>query len=357
MGNGKIGIGIISFAHGHVRTYCGEWARMDEVELVAAWDDDVDRGMQAAEQFGMEFIADLDELLSNPAIDLVAIASETAKHADHVVAAAEAGKDILLQKPMALSLADCDRIIEAVDKAGVWFSMAYQMRYDPSNQRIRQIVQDGVLGQVSLLRRRHCIPVLFNESFINGPSRWHLDPMMNMGMFMDDASHAADFIYWVLGRPVSCMAEIVAAWIDPSITPDDLGTAIYRYEDDRLAVLTNSSITRAGENTTEVYGDKGVLIQNHDDGPSTSVLPPHPIALKLFLADEAEKGWQDLGVEIPEGHGRRIAAVAHGVVEDYKAGQVRCSAREGKVSIEMILAAYASSKEGRRVRLDELSGQ
>ncbi len=349
MATSTVGIGIVSFAHGHVRAYCNEWKQMDDVRLVAAWDDDVERGRQAAEAYETEFVADLDDLLSRGDIDLVVIASETSKHAEHAVAAARAGKDILLQKPMALSIADCDRIINAVDAAGVWFSMAYQMRYDPSNQKIKQLIDDGVLGRVILLRRRHCIPVLFNQDFINGPSNWHLKPELNMGMFMDDASHAADFIYWVLGRPMTCMAEICAVVTDPSITPDDTGTAIYKYEDNKLAVLTNSSVTWAGENTTEVYGDKGVLIQNHDDGPSTSVLPPSPIALKLWLAEERDKGWQDLGVDIPDSHGRRIAAVAHGALADYRAGQVRCSARDGKVSIEMILAAYRSAGEGRRV--------
>ncbi|MBC7287414.1 MAG: Gfo/Idh/MocA family oxidoreductase [Armatimonadetes bacterium] len=347
--NGTISIGIVSFAHGHVRTYCNEWKQMDGVRLVAAWDDDIERGKTAAESYGMEFTADLGDLVSRPDIDLIVIASETAKHADHAVAAAAAGKDILLQKPMALRVEDCDRIIEAVDKAGVWFSMAYQMRYDPSNQKIKQLVEDGTLGKIILLRRRHCISVLFSPDFVSGPSRWHLDPALNMGMFMDDASHAADFIYWVLGRPATCMAEITAVVVDPSVTPDDTGTAIYRYEDNKLAILTNSSVTWAGENTTEVHGDKGVLIQNHDDGPSTSVLPDHPVALKMWLADERDKGWQNLGVEIPPAHGARIAAVAHGALDDYRNGHVRCSARDGKVSVEMVLAAYRSAAEGRRV--------
>ncbi|MGD9518078.1 MAG: Gfo/Idh/MocA family protein [Armatimonadota bacterium] len=353
MKTGTVGIGIISFAHGHVSSYCSEWVKRNDVRLVAAWDDNVERGQAAAAQFGTKFETDLDALVSNPEIDLIAVASETAKHADHVVAAVRAGKDVLLQKPMALSLADCNRIIEAVDRAGVWFAMAYQMRYDPSNQKIRKLVQDGTLGQISLLRRRHCIPALFNEAFITGASNWHIRPEMNMGMFMDDASHAADFIYWVLGRPKSCIAEIVAAYIDPAVTPDDLGVAIYRYDDNKLAVLTNSSITWAGENTTEVYGDRGVLIQNHDDGPSTGLKPPGAIALKLFLQEQADKGWQDLGLEIPDGHGRRIAAVASGVLADYRAGDIRCSSREGRVSIEMVLAAYKSAAEGRRVMIDE----
>jgi len=351
MSKGSIGIGVISFAHGHVNAYCGQWRNMGDVKLVKAWDDDVARGRAQAESFGIPFTADLDDLLSDSAIDFVVIASETSKHADHAVAAARAGKDILLQKPMALSLADCDRIIQAVDKAGVYFSMAYQMRHDPANKRIRQLVADGVLGRIILLRRRHCISVLFNKDFL---SAWHVKPELNMGMFMDDASHAADFIYWVLGRPATCMAEIEPVIVDPAITPDDTGVAIYKYPDGKLAVLTNSSVTWAGENTTEVYGDKGVLIQNHGDGVSTSILPPQPILLKLYLAAEAEKGWQDLGLPIPASHGERIMAVAPEAIADYRAGTPRCTAREGKVSIEMVLAAYASAAQGRRVALDEL---
>jgi predicted dehydrogenase len=351
MREGTIGIGVISFAHGHVRTYCSEWVNMPDVKLVAAWDDDTARGQEAASSYGMDFVSDLDDLLSNPAIDFIAIASETARHTDHTLAAIRAGKDVLLQKPMALSLADCDRIIDAVAKFGTYFSMAFQMRFDPCNIRIRQLVQDGALGNIINLRRRHSIPVLFSPDFLNA---WHVKPDMNMGMWMDDATHAADFIYWVLGRPVSVMAEVEAILIDTSITPDDTGVAIYKYADRRLAVLTNSSIHWMGENTCEVFGDKGVLVQNHDDGVSMRALPPDPIFLKLFLEAEAERGWQDQEIPLPPGHGSRIAAVAHGALRDYRAGVAQCPAAEGKVSIEMVLAAYKSAAEGRRINLDDL---
>ena len=78
--------------------------------------------------------------------------------------------------------------------------MAYQMRRDPSNLKIKQLIDEGVLGRIGLLRRRHCIPLLFDERFVTGPTRWHLDPVANLGMFMDDASHATDFIHWIMGR-------------------------------------------------------------------------------------------------------------------------------------------------------------
>src|SRR5688500_6078924 len=114
-----INIGIISFAHGHVGVYCSQMKGWEDVRLVAAWDDDVERGKKNAESFGMEYTPHLEDLLARKDIDAVIVTSETNKHPDLCVAAAEAGKHILLQKPMALSLEGCDRIIEAVDKAGV----------------------------------------------------------------------------------------------------------------------------------------------------------------------------------------------------------------------------------------------
>ena len=200
---------------------------------------------------------------------------------------------------------------------------------------------------VSLMRRRYCILVLFNAEFVNGPTRWHLDPVKNMGLFMDDASHATDFLHWMLGRPLSVMAEIDNTITD--VAPDDTGVAIYRYASGAIAVLLNSSVTLAGENTTEVYGDEGVIIQNHDDGPSTNVaLPPHPVALKLYRRGETQ--WQDFGIAIPASHAERIAAVPRAFVDCIKYDLAPpTTAEDGRVSVEMVLGAYQSAREGRRV--------
>lgn len=167
-----------------------------------------------------------------------------------------------------------------------------------------------------------------------------------MGMFMDDASHATDFLHWMLGRPVSVMAEIDNTVTD--VAPDDTGVAIYRFPSGTMAVLVNSSVTLAAENTTEVYGDRGVLIQNHDDSPSTSVLPPHPIALKLYTKEQPH--WQDLGLAIPASHGERIAAVPHSFIDCIKNDtEPWITAWDGRVAVEMVLGAYQSAREGRRV--------
>lgn len=348
----KIGIGVISFAHGHAGSYCQRMLTYDDVQLVAAWDDNEERGRANAEKFGMTYSPHIEDVLHNPAVQGVIVTCETNRHPEMVIAAAAAGKHILCQKPMALTLADCDRMTAAVEQAGVKFMMAYQMRHDPSNIKIKELLARGAIGKVGLLRRRHCINVLFNESFVTGPTRWHFDPEKNLGMFMDDASHATDFIHWMLGRPISVMAELENTLT--TIAPDDTGVAIYKFASGALAVLVNSSVTLAAENTTEVYGDNGTIIQNYDDMPSTNVpLPPHPIALKMYTRENPN--WHDFGLAIPQSHGERIAGVPRSFIDCLQHDTApSITAWDGRVSVEMVLAAYESAKAGKRVNFPVL---
>lgn len=347
---GKIGIGILSFAHGHVNAYAHQIKGFDDAELVACWDDDAERGRRNAETFGIPFEPDLATVVARNDVDCFIVASETNMHADLAVAAMEAGKSVLLQKPMAITLADCDRIIETADRTGVWFSMAFQMRCDPQNIAMKQLVEEGAVGRVGMIRRRHCIGVLFSKAFVEGPSKWHISAEANKGMFFDDATHALDWLFWTTGRkPVSVMAEIDNVLTD--VAPDDTGLAIFRFEDGMFADIMNTSVAHAGENTTEIYGDRGVIIQNHGDGPSCALKPPHPIGVKLFQSDKAADGWRDQGIPIPGGHGERIAGVARPFIDALKMGESMCSARDGRVSIEMVLACYESAVSGRRVRI------
>ena len=341
-------LGVVSFAHSHVNAYLNAIATMDDAVVVAGWDDDTERGRTACRQHDITYEPDLDTLLARDDIDAVFVTSQTNRHAEHVLAAAQAGKAVLLQKPMALTLDDCDVIINAVEKHRVGFSMCYQMRCDPVNQKMKQLLDDGAVGRVAVVRRRHAIPMLLNADFAR-PGNWHIDPDANMGMFMDDASHAADWFYWMLGRPVSVMAEIDNVITD--VAPDDNGVALFRFAHKEIGVLLNSSTMLAAEATTEIYGDEGVIIQNYGDLPSSSVpRPPSPIALKLFRTDDPQ--WRDLGLAADTPQGDRIAAVARPVV-DYLHGRRGpiATAADGKVCIEMILGAYRSADQGRRIAL------
>jgi len=347
----KIGIGIISFAHGHANSYCHRMLTFDDVKLVGCWDDNEARGKSAANQFDMSYSPHLEDVINHPDIQGVIVTCETNRHAEMVIAAAKAGKDILCQKPMALTLEDCDRMTEAAEKAGIKFMMGFQMRHDPANIKMKELIDNGTLGKIGVLRRRHCIPVLFNENFVNGPSRWHIEPEKNMGMFMDDASHATDFIHWMLGRPTSVIAEIDNILTD--VAPDDTGLAVYRFSSGAMAILLNTSVTLAGENTTEIYGDQGVVIQNYGDGPSCNIpRPENAIAVKLYTRDQP--AWQDLGIPIPQSHGERISAVPRPFIDCLKNDtEPEITAWDGRVSVEMVLNAYQSAKQGRRIAFPE----
>lgn len=342
-------IGVISFAHGHVRAYLNSIRAFDDAVAVAAWDDDADRGTGACAEYGLAFEPSLAGLLARDDIDTVFVTSQTNRHAEHVVAAAAAGKNVLLQKPMALTTADCDRIIAAVNESGVKFSMCYQMRVDPVNLKIKELVDSGAIGKIALVRRRHAIPALLNPDFAK-PGNWHIDPVQNLGMFMDDASHAADWFYWMFGQPVSVMAEIDNVVTD--VAPDDNGVALYRFAQGQMGVLCNSSTMLAAEATTEVYGDAGSIVQNYGDLPSSGLPRPEgACALKIFRA--GADAWEDLKLPADTPHGARIAAVPRPLV-DYlhdRRGPL-ATAEEGKVCIEMVLGAYESARTGRRVHLD-----
>ena len=343
----KIGIGVLSHAHGHVSTYCGVMVNFEDVELVATWDDNEERGRRAAANFGLDYRTSPDDVLNDPRVDAVMIGAETNRHAEFVERAAAAGKHILCQKPMATTLEDCDRIIAAVKKHGVKFSAAFQMRHDPVNRKIKQLVHEGAVGKIAVVRRRHCIPVLLNPGFVNGPTCWHIDPVANVGMFFDDATHAADWFYWLLGMPTSVVAEIDNVVTD--VAPDDNGVAIYRFRDRIIGTLFNGSTTVAGVNTTEIYGDEGTIVQDYGDSPSTSA--PRPAdAVPLRMIRKGEERWTEFPLDIPAGQGERIAAVPRPFI-DYLKGVTdeHVSAEEGKKSVEMVLGAYRSAAEGRRI--------
>ena len=339
-------LGVVSFAHAHVVAYVETVAGFEDAAVVAGWDEDEARGRAACEKYGLAWEPSLAALLARPDVDAVFVASPTNKHAEHCVAAAGADKHVLLQKPMALSLADCDRIIAAVERTGVPFSMCYQMRADPVNQAIKQLLDKGGVGNAAVVRRRHSIGALLDPAFARA-GNWHLDPEQNMGMWMDDASHAADWLLWMLGMPVSVVAEIDNVVTD--VAPDDNGVAVYRFGRGEIGVLLNSSTTLAAENTTEIYGDRGTIIQNYGDAPSSSLpRPPGAAALRLYRADSAD--WETLPYPADTPHAERIHAVPRPLV-DYLHGRGAplATAREGRACIEMILGAYQAAREGRRV--------
>ncbi len=345
-----IRVGILGFAHGHVDVYCAQWRQHPAhgVEAVAGWDHDGQRLAKAAAAHGLRCYGEADDLLGAHDVGAVVIGAETSLHAGLVERAAAAGKAIILQKPMALTLAEADRIVAAVARQGVPFSLAWQMRVDPQNVKIKELLQSGELGRIFMVRRRHGLNTHLWPWF---PGSWHARPELNRDIWADDAAHAIDLVHWLLGVPATVTAEIDSL-CDPRV-PMDNGIAVFRYPGGPLAEVCCSFTCPAAENTTEVVAEKGAIIQNYGDVPSCNV--PRPAEAPGLKWYTTERGcWTVSDIPSPANHGARIAALA-GPLAEFLHGRRPpiATAEEGRRTLRMTLACYVSTREGRRVGIDE----
>ena len=242
------------------------------------------------------------------------------------------------------TMAEADRIVEAVREAGVPFSMAWQMRADPHNLRVKALLADGRFGRPYIVRRRHCLSTHLWPDFARS---WHVRPELNRDIFADDASHAVDFIYWLLGMPVSVSAEM-GTLRDPAVANDN-AIALFRYADGTFGEVSCTFVAPAGENTVEVVCENGLIVGNYGDAPSSSVpRPPGGIQLKWFLT--GDDGWT-VG-DLPEvtSQGERIAGLAAPLAEFLHGRRPPvATAEEGRDVLRLFLGCYESAEQGRRI--------
>lgn len=343
-----IRVGILGFAHGHVSAYCDEWRKNPDhgIQVTIGWDHDAARRKSAADATGVEICEDIEQILAAKDIQAVVIGAETSLHADLVERAAAAGKTIVLQKPVALTIGEADRIVAAVGRHAVPFTMAWQMRVDPQNVQIRHMIQAQALGKVFMVRRRHGLPMGLDPAFADS---WHVRPAYNRDIWADDASHPIDFIHWLLGVPESVTAEIESLH-NPRI-PMDNGIAMFRYPGGPLVEVCCSFTCTAAENTTEVICEGGTIIQSYGDVPSCNV-PRQGDATGLKWYAAAEKKWVASEIPSPAQHGERIRGLAAPLAAFLHGDRPAiATAEDARTSLRMLLASYVSAREGRRIDL------
>jgi predicted dehydrogenase len=339
-------IGILGFAHGHVGMYCSQWKQHPDmgIQTVAGWDHNNERASSTCANMEIDAVSSAEDILRRSDIDAVVIASETSMHADLVELAASFGKTIILQKPMALSMEQADRIVKAVNDTNVPFTMAWQMRVDPHNNKAKQLMESGEFGRTYMVRRRHCLPT---QQMADFDKTWHVNPIYNRDIFADDASHAIDFIYWLLGMPVSVSAEL-GTLLNPVI-PNDNGIAIYRYADGTFGEASCTFTSVAGENVVEIICENGSIIGNYGDLTSCNIpWPDGGIQLKWYLQKDGK--WTVSDIPEIRSHGDRIAGLA-GPLAEFIHG-VRppiASVDEGRDVLRMTLACYDSDSQGKRI--------
>ena len=343
-----IHVGVLGFAHGHVMSYGKVWKEHPEygVQITGGWDHDAERCRTSCEAFNATPFDTAEALLASD-ISAVVISCETRYHVDMVEKAAAAGKDIILYKPMAITMAEADRIVEAVNRSHVRFTMGWQMRVDPQNLKMKELIESGELGTVALYRRRHA---LNTHEWGNFADTWHNDPQLNRDIFADDSSHPINMMQWIFGMPETVFCEM-STMTDPRV-PNDTGVALFKYKNGMIAEISCQFTTTAAEITTEVYGDKGTIQQYYGDAPSTNKLPHGTVGLKWYHQGDAD--WTESDLATPPVHGERLGWQALPFAQFLKGERAAiCSAEEGRDSLRLVLACYVSARTGTRVSVQD----
>jgi len=194
-------VGIIG-GGGMGRAHLAAYSRNEDTRPLWVADQMADRATAVAAEYALDNSGeDYHQLLEEAPVDVVSICLPTGVHAEAVEAAAAAGAHVMLEKPIALTLADADRVIAAVERAGVKLMLAYFRRFDAGWLAMRDLVMNGDLGR----------PVVQHSSRMRGVPTgrpWVLDPVLGGGYLLEAGNHHLDFARWMWGDPVSVEAVV-----------------------------------------------------------------------------------------------------------------------------------------------------
>ena len=234
-----------------------------KIKFSSLYDVNLNGARRVAKVNGMEFYNTYDKLLKSD-IDAVLIMTPHYLHVEHVIAAAEAGKHILCEKPMATTLEGCDEMIKASKKAGIKFMVAENHRFLPAHEYIMNTVQSGLIGKPFLIRSYEGvneIEGLMKEGF------WKGHPILaGGGALIDMGAHKFATINWILNDKV----ESTYSYLSKQCTnleekAEDNAIAIFKYEKGAIAeTVVSFTVASPLTNSLEIYGTKGSIVENHE---------------------------------------------------------------------------------------------
>ncbi|NLE43427.1 MAG: Gfo/Idh/MocA family oxidoreductase [Chloroflexi bacterium] len=234
----------------------------DRCELVAVMDVDEWRARTVADKYGVPvWTTQIDDVLSRPDVEAVYIATPVYLHKDQVIAAAWAGKHVLVEKPMAMTLTDGEEMLSVCSAQGVKFAAGYMMRFHAHHQRLRQMIDEGVLGQVVFGRAQ--LTCWYPEI----PGAWRQDPALGGGgAFMDMGTHCLDLLEMLIG-PVKRVAAFMST-LTFGYAVEDTATVLVEFENGAQGVVDVSFNVPddAAQNVLEIRGTKGLVLADHTVG-------------------------------------------------------------------------------------------
>ncbi|MEM2186783.1 MAG: Gfo/Idh/MocA family oxidoreductase [Thermofilaceae archaeon] len=312
-------------------------------ELVAVAGRRAAKTEEFARKYGAKkWYASFDQLLSDPEVDAVAISTPHYLHLPQAVAAIEAGKHVLVDKPMAVTLREADEMIARAERRGVTLGVVFEYRFDPVIERVREHVTWGRLGRLILAEA--VVEWYRTREYYAGSDwrgRWVTE---GGGALINQAIHTVDLMLWLMGDAEEVWAY--AGTYAHDIEVEDLAVALIRFRSGALGVVQASTATYPGFPTRlEVHGTDGAAVI---EGGNLKLL-----ALRGEVVKEAEglKGWESWArpEAVPiENHVRLLRDFVLAVSEG---GRPRVDGREGRRSLELIRAIYASAKLHQPVKL------
>lgn len=286
---------------------------------------------------------DYRDLLKLPEIEAVVITAPNSLHCDMTLAAAAAGKHVICEKPLCVTLAEADSMIEACRNAGVLLMYAEELLFTPKYLKAKQMADTGAFGKVHLVKQ--------SEKHFGPHSDWFWDvERSGGGALLDLGCHGIAFAHWFLNKPKfkSVIAHLGTYVHAAKTQADDEAVTVVEFEGDAFAIIENSWARRGGmDDRIEIYGEGGLTIANLHMG---NALPTYSEYGVGYAAEKAptSTGWLYPVFEEAWNYGfpqemQHFARCVRGLETCQTTGE------DGRLILEAVYAAYASAGLGRRV--------
>lgn len=275
---------------------------------------------ELAEEFAREFgaskwFADWRDQIADPDVDAVYIATPVFLHAEQTIAAAEAGKHVLCEKPMALNVNDCDNMIAACRANNVRLGIAYYRRFYPVIARVKEIIASGEIGAVSVAQIN---AFEYFDPAPDHPRRWFIEKEKSGGgPMMDFGCHRIEVLMNLFGS-----VRIVQSIVFNDVfgrQVEDTASAIFRFENAPIATLTVTHASLEPKDTLDIFGTKGLIhipVLNHGemtimsgDEERKELHPPASNLHAPLISDFADAVLQDREPEVTGEDGREVQSI------------------------------------------------
>ena len=253
-------IAMLSKWHAHAEGYGRDLLATGKAEITCVWDEKPERGAEWAQRLGVDFVADIDELLAREDVDAVCCCTPTTMHTEVLVKAAKAGKHIFTEKTLACTVKECEEIAKAIEENGVKFVISMPHKAWPVIKFAKEHIANGDFGIVTNVRIRNAHDGVSGKWL---PEYWFVKEDCAGGAMMDLGCHPMYLLSYLCGMPkkITGIANSVMG------TPvDENAVSVIEFENGAIGVSETSFLAYSSPYTVEVHGTEGVLIWNNKEG-------------------------------------------------------------------------------------------